>query len=315
MITDFTGTGKRLTQGDMGDAARALGVETEVLLAFTEVEAAGRGFDSSNRPKMLFEPHVFYRELGNTQKRATAVTRGLAYAKWKAGSYPKDSYPRITAAQAISAPEALRSASWGLSQIMGNNHLDCGHSSVEDMVRTAMQGEREQLLQMVTLMRKWGMVPMLTGKDFTKADSWRQAAAKWNGSGYATHDYHGRMAAAYRKHKGGAPLIANGAAVLRSGMKGEDVRNWQVDLQSVGYVFDTGIDGRFGPETERHTKDFQRIQKLSADGRVGPATRAAMEGQLAAQKEDFTPPIPGKVVAVGALTSLLDTLISFLKGR
>lgn len=50
---DFVGTGRRLAQGDVGAAARELGVETAVLLAFLEVEARGRGFDSKNRPKML----------------------------------------------------------------------------------------------------------------------------------------------------------------------------------------------------------------------------------------------------------------------
>ena len=58
---DFVGSGRRLAQGDVGDAARALGIETAVLLAFLEVEAAGRGFDSKNRPKMLLETHVLYR--------------------------------------------------------------------------------------------------------------------------------------------------------------------------------------------------------------------------------------------------------------
>ena len=50
---NFVGTGRRLAQGDVGDAARVLGIETAVLLAFLEVEAAGRGFGSKNRPKML----------------------------------------------------------------------------------------------------------------------------------------------------------------------------------------------------------------------------------------------------------------------
>jgi hypothetical protein len=50
---DFLGTGRRFAAGDLGHAARRLGVETAVLLAFLEVEAAGRGFDGRNRPKML----------------------------------------------------------------------------------------------------------------------------------------------------------------------------------------------------------------------------------------------------------------------
>src|SRR5690606_1775830 len=91
---NFVGTGRRLAQGDVGDAARVLGIETAVLLAFIEVEAAGRGFDGQNRPKMLFEPHVFWRNLaGALRDRATRL--GLAYAAWRPGAYPADSYPRL----------------------------------------------------------------------------------------------------------------------------------------------------------------------------------------------------------------------------
>jgi len=46
-----------------------------------EVEAAGSGFDSRGRPKMLFEPHVFYRNLPASM-RGEAERQGLASAKW-----------------------------------------------------------------------------------------------------------------------------------------------------------------------------------------------------------------------------------------
>jgi len=94
---NFVGTGRRLAQGDVGDAARVLGIETAALLAFLEVEAAGRGFDSKIRPKMLFEPHVAYRKTAGPV-RDCLVNAGLAYAKWKPGAYPEHSYPRLDAA-------------------------------------------------------------------------------------------------------------------------------------------------------------------------------------------------------------------------
>lgn len=320
-LTTFQGAAKRLSQGDMGHAARFLGVETAVLLAFTEVEAAGVGFDSQGRPKMLFEPHIFYRELGNTTDRKRAMSLGLAYAKWKAGNYPRDSYPRLKSAKAISETAALRSASYGLSQILGNNHAAAGHKTVQDMVLTAMQGEREQLLQMATLMQAWGMGPMLRGRDFTDPDSWRDAAKRWNGSGYATHNYHGRMAAAYKKHvQGPVMVIADRAPVLKVGMKGEEVRNWQVDLQTLGYVFEHGIDGRFGPETEKHTLDFQRSVAITQDAKVGPGTRAAMAKALANRKNDFSPPAPfwaGQEPSgiIAAITAAATALLTLFKGR
>lgn len=69
---NFVGTGRRLAQGDIGAAARKVNLPTAVILAILEKEASGRGFDSKNRPKMLFEPHVFSRELGPGARRPTS---------------------------------------------------------------------------------------------------------------------------------------------------------------------------------------------------------------------------------------------------
>jgi len=284
---DFTGTGKRLAENDIGDAARLLGVETAVLLAFLEVEAAGRGFDNKSRPKLLRETHVFYRELGAGAKRNQAVAKGLATKVWTR-NYPRDSYPDLAEMMAIDARAALRSCSWGLPQIMGFNHAAAGFASAAEMVEAMKKGEREQLLAFVTLLRAWKMAPMLTGKDFTKPDSWKPAAAKYNGAGYAANGYHTRMAAAYRKHKGktdspvnNAP-VAQAGDVLHFGMKGELVLNLQNDLAALGYTFASGIDGRFGNETKGHVVAFQKSQSLVPDGRVGPETKEAIRKAVAA---------------------------------
>lgn len=284
---DFTGTGKRLAANDIGDAAGLLGVETAVLLAFLEVEAAGRGFDNKARPKMLRETHIFYRELGAGAKRDRAVALGLATKSWTR-NYTGDSYPDLARMMAIDTRAALRSCSWGLPQIMGFNHAAAGFSTVEAMVEAMKQGEREQLLAFVNLLRAWKMAPMLTGKDFTKPDSWKQAAQKYNGAGYAANGYHTRMAAAYRKHKGqtqspvnNAP-VAKAGDVLQFGTKGELVLNLQNDLAALGYVFAAGIDGRFGNETKAHVIAFQKSQSLVPDGRVGPETKEALRKAVAA---------------------------------
>lgn len=291
-MSQFTGTGKRLSPGDIGDAARTLGVETAVLLAFLEVEAAGRGFDNLDRPKMLFEPHVFWRNLSGKLRDAAAAA-GLAYAKWKAGGYPKDSYPRLEKAIAISKEPAFRSASYGLPQILGENHKAAGFVSAEQMFTVFKQGEREQLLAMVTLMQSWGMTAMLTGKDFTKPDSWRPAAGKYNGAGYATHGYHTNLAAAYTKHKDGeamAPAETKPRTVLTTGMKGEDVLAMQKDLAALGY--EIVADGRFGPATEAAVKDFQKSYGLPTDGKAGPKTLHQLDNAVAAAASLVEPPVP-----------------------
>lgn len=62
---------------------------------------------------------------------------------------------------------------------------------------------------------------------------------------------------------------------LYKGCKGEDVRWLQFELNEAGYKLDT--DGSFGSKTLKAVKAYQASCKLVVDGRVGPATRAALK--------------------------------------
>lgn len=59
--------------------------------------------------------------------------------------------------------------------------------------------------------------------------------------------------------------------VLRKGDFGEEVKQWQLFLQSAGYKVHPA-DGAFGPLTERETLKFQAANGLKPDGIVGPKT-------------------------------------------
>ncbi len=60
---------------------------------------------------------------------------------------------------------------------------------------------------------------------------------------------------------------------LKKGSFGEEVKQWQLFLQSAGYKIPY-VDGAFGPATERETLKFQTRNGLKADGIVGPKTWA-----------------------------------------
>jgi len=289
---NFTGTGARLKTGDVGRAAKQTGIETAVLLAFLEVEANGRGFDNSNRPKMLFEPHIFWRNL-NTAMRSTASKLGLAYARWKR-NYPSESYTRLSKAIEIHENAAFLSASYGLGQIMGFNHTAAGHRSAKEMFETAQQGEFEQLTQLVTLMKSWGMARMLQpGRDYSNPDNWRKAVSKYNGKGYEKNQYHVKAARAFVKHSGKSNFSAKQVSeVLHKGSKGEAVRNLQTDLQFLGYEFALGVDGRFGIETHENVLDFQADHNLTQDGFAGGVTLAKIKSEMAKAKVDKSPALP-----------------------
>lgn len=61
--------------------------------------------------------------------------------------------------------------------------------------------------------------------------------------------------------------------VLRKGDFGEEVKQWQLFLQSAGYRIPV-VDGAFGPLTERETLKFQTANGLKPDGIVGEKTWA-----------------------------------------
>ena len=65
------------------------------------------------------------------------------------------------------------------------------------------------------------------------------------------------------------------AKVLEVGSSGSDVTAVQKKLIQWGYMSGTA-DGRYGEKTRDAVRAFQRKNGLSADGRVGPATAAAM---------------------------------------
>ena len=58
--------------------------------------------------------------------------------------------------------------------------------------------------------------------------------------------------------------------------RGEDVVTLQERLNTLGFAAGR-VDGRFGPETERAVRSFQRAYGLSGDGSVGPDTLRAFD--------------------------------------
>lgn len=191
-LHDFKGKAKRLDDIDLPRIGRLIGVGEDEIHAVIDVEAAGGGFDALGRPKMLFEPHVFYRELGEA-KRRVAVAQKLAYPRWGEKPYPNDSYPRLLLAMKIDRPAALRSASWGMGQILGTNCKAAGYATAEDMVLDFLDDEERHLRAMVNFIISEGL------DDDLRRHDWSGFARGYNGPGYAKHGYHTKLAAAYAK--------------------------------------------------------------------------------------------------------------------
>jgi len=189
----WKGAAERLDDFDLPEVAARIGCGEDEIHAVLEVETRGGGYDKLGRVKMLFEPHVFWRELGAGPARDRAQRLGLAYPKWGEKPYPADSYPRLTEAMKIAPVAALRSCSWGLGQIMGFNHSSAGYQSAQGMAAHFAQSERAQLEAMVAFIEASGL------DDEMRRHDWAGFARGYNGAGYAKHGYHTKLAAAFAK--------------------------------------------------------------------------------------------------------------------
>lgn len=200
MADDFKGAARRLTDQDLPRIGAIIGVGEDVLHAIMDVEAPKSGFDAQGRPRILFEPHIFWRELGPGAKRTEAARQGLAYAHWKAGAYGPESaqYGKLERAMAIDADAALRSCSWGRGQIMGFNHAMVGYASARSMAEAFAESEAAQVEAIVRFVAAKRLDGHLRKIDALKRpstpDDWRPIASGYNGAGYERHNYHGRLA-------------------------------------------------------------------------------------------------------------------------
>jgi len=192
-FADFRGRAKRLDDIDLPALGSRIGVGEDQIHAVLEVEARGSGFDRTGRPAQLFEPHVFFRELGPGARRDRAVRAGLAYPSWGERPYPTDSYPRLFEAMMIDETAALRSASWGLGQIMGFNFKAAGFTSPQAMVRAFMEDEEAHLSAMVNF-----IIAKRIDDELRRHD-WAGFARVYNGERFRDHDYDGRLARAFAK--------------------------------------------------------------------------------------------------------------------
>lgn len=189
----YQGKAKRLDDIDLPRVGHLIGVGEDEIHAVLDVESKGTGFDSKGRLVALFEPHVFYRELGKGGLRDHAVREGLAYASWGAKPYPKDSYPRIDLAMAIHYEAALRSTSWGLCQMMGFNCVAAGYATAHDMVQAFADDEENQLNGMIRFIIKSGL------DDELRRHDWAGFARGYNGAGFSKNRYDRKLAAAFAK--------------------------------------------------------------------------------------------------------------------
>lgn len=171
---------KQASMADYFSAAKLIGCDSFTFRAVCLVESMGHGFDAAGFPVCLYEPHIAWAHASVAERIALGKV-GLAYPKW--GTLPYGSYAaqkaRWKQASAIAGIElATLATSWGLTQILGENFMDCGYNNPTDFLTSQMTSEASQLHDTALLMRSMsGMMAAMQRTNF-------QAIARcWNGPG------------------------------------------------------------------------------------------------------------------------------------
>lgn len=183
-----------ITEADIQAAADKLGVTPAHIRMVRAVESGGKSFDDAGRPVILFEPHVFHKRTGGEWSPSS-----FSYAAWGARPYPKGydgRWAQMGEAAAHNEAAALESASWGLFQIMGYHWRALGYASVQDFAKAMTKSEGAHLDALVRFIVANGLVGALRKCRAGDAESCRDFAAGYNGSGYVRNSYHIKLARA-----------------------------------------------------------------------------------------------------------------------
>jgi N-acetylmuramidase/Putative peptidoglycan binding domain len=191
----FQGRGVVLDGGGIAAACDTLRVHAAELWAVLTVETRGCGFLADRRPLILFERHYFSRL---TKRKFDVQAPDISNKQWGGYGGGGHEYDRLGRAVKLDRAAALRSASWGLGQVMGENFKAAGFPDVEPMVAAFVESENAQLEGMARFIASIGADTHL------RAHNWPAFAAAYNGPAYAQNSYDERLRAAHQKYVTGA---------------------------------------------------------------------------------------------------------------
>lgn len=196
---------KFLSEQDLMVFAINYNLELATIKAVNEIESSGKGFLNSGKPKILFEGHVFWRELVSRgfdpNQFLTQDNKDVLYEKWTKKYYlgGDAEHTRLQKAIHINSnigvkEAALSATSWGAFQIMGFHAKGLGYKSVGDFVTKMNVSEREQLEAFGRFLEAKKLIP------FLKEKNWVDFAQQYNGSSFRANKYDQKLEAAYKKY-------------------------------------------------------------------------------------------------------------------
>ncbi|CAH0997691.1 hypothetical protein EMA8858_03825 [Emticicia aquatica] len=177
-----------ITSIQFDNAAKRLGVEIAAIKSVARVESVQGGFDSAGKLTILFEPHIFWKNLlkvGIDPKPLKLKYPDLLNPVWDKTLYgpSKNQWNKLILARTIDKQAANLSASYGAFQIMGFNYSQCGFADVEAFINYLNISESNQLDAFCSYLFSVHLVDELKHLD------WSGFARGYNGPFYWQNKY------------------------------------------------------------------------------------------------------------------------------
>lgn len=183
--------GMTLSDADYQFAATQLGsgISANLIKAFAQVESGGKsGFGPKGLPIIAFEGHWFQRytkhKYDETHPLLSYKYKKKAGPQWQVNNADQDkAWETMATAFGLDQEAALKSASWGMFQVMGFNFTGCGYKNVFEFVAALKLNAGQQLKAFLNFCKQNpGFIKAATNKDYAGM------ARSYNGDDYGNYD-------------------------------------------------------------------------------------------------------------------------------
>jgi len=180
--------GRLLNNAYISKRAKENGLSPAAVKAVVKVESNGRGFQRDGALKILFEGHIFWKELKHMNLNPYNFLKGnddILFKSFTRKYYaPSLQYGRLEKAKKINRESALKSASYGMFQVMGFNYKLSGFETVDAFIEYIEVSEENQLEAFFNFIKnRGGCFEALKAKD------WAKFARIYNGPAYKINQY------------------------------------------------------------------------------------------------------------------------------
>lgn len=183
------------------ESALSLSVDYHLLLAITQVEAGSKGFIALNKPIVLFERHIFYKQLKKQGFNVDDLSNQYPQIINKIpGGYlggQRENY-RLEMAKQINKNCAIESTSFGLFQIMGFHWSTLDYQSAQDFESQMNESELKQTEAFIRFIASRANSKMITA---LKDHDYTTFARLYNGPTYKKNRYDEKIKEAYESIK------------------------------------------------------------------------------------------------------------------